>query len=94
MSIHDRRLPLCSHLRYATRAWRRSVDTSFVGILSADALRRELYSGIIALSYLCSGSAYSLGPGAQREREEQDTSVHELLRAILEQEGFLGSMYY
>jgi len=33
-------------------------------------------------------------PGQQKDQEEQETSMHDLLRAILEQEEFLGSMYY
>jgi len=73
------------------------VDTSFVGNLAADALRREIYSGIMALSYICSGSACTRVPnvpGQQKDQEEQETSMHDLLRAILEQEEFLGSMYY
>jgi hypothetical protein len=73
------------------------VDTSFVGIFSAVALRGELYSGITALSYLCSRSACTPVPnvwGQQKDQEEQETSMDDLLQAILEQEGFLGAMYY
>jgi hypothetical protein len=32
--------------------------------------------------------------GQQKDQEEQETSMDDLLQAILEQEGFLGAMYY
>jgi hypothetical protein len=51
----------------------------------------------MALSYLCSRSACTPVPnvwGQQKDQEEQETSMDDLLQAILEQEGFLGAMYY
>jgi hypothetical protein len=66
------------------------VDTSFVGSLSSDVLRRDLHSDIKALSSVCSASARK----EQRNQRDQETSMYDLLRAILEQELFLGSVYY
>lgn len=66
------------------------MDTSFVGKLSSDVLRRDLQSGIKALAYVCNASTRK----EQKGQKEQETSMHDLLRAILEQELFLGSVYY
>jgi DNA-binding TFAR19-related protein (PDSD5 family) len=52
-----------------------------------------------ALSYVIDESTQLFVPEVQKqqqeeEQEKQEASMHDLLEAILEQEAFLGSVYY
>jgi len=66
---------------------------SFIKNFSTDVLRRDLYSGMTALSCLCDESAHVFVPEIQEQQrevqgEQEETSMHDLLSAILEQELF------
>jgi hypothetical protein len=50
-----------------------------------------------ALSYVIDESTRTFAPESQKQQEEQEKhemNMHDLLEAILEQEAFLGSVYY
>jgi hypothetical protein len=97
LSIHASCLSLCCHLGFAIRAWPRSAELSCLTTLSTDVVRRDLCSGITALSKVCDESGRVFGPEFRLkhgENGEQEISMHNLVEAILEQELFFGSVYY
>lgn len=73
---------------------------SFIESSSPGVLRHVLIFGIMALSRVCDESAphtflpKTLGQRQQEDQEEQETSMHNLLEAILEREPFPGLVYY